>query len=115
MSYITLVAYNIVTVIKGIKDHPGYISDMILPIKVSCDDVHLEMTAEEQNLYRLIVDFYNESNSKVADCQSGDEVMKAFKDKSEIQSELASYLENNGVTSQLITVFVDDLFNNLSY
>ena len=107
-------AYNMVKVIKGIKEHPGSISDMILPIKVSCDDVHLEMTTEEQNLYRLIVDFYNESISKVADCKSDSEVMKAFKDKSEIQSELESYLKNNGVTSQLITMFVTEIFSYLS-
>lgn len=72
------------------------------------------MTAEEQNLYRLIVDFYNESISKVADCKSDSEVMKAFKDKSEIQSELESYLKNNGVTSQLITMFVTEIFSYLS-
>jgi hypothetical protein len=47
----------------------------------------------------------------VSDCKSDLEVMKVFKVKTEIQSELTAYLENNGVSSQMIKMVVEDLFD----
>jgi hypothetical protein len=103
-------AYNIVIVIKGMIDHPGYLSDMILPIKFHASEVHQEMTDEEQNLQRLIGEFYDEMIKRVSDCQYDLEVMKVFKDIFEIQSDLEAYLENNGVSSPMIKLFLEDSF-----
>ena len=103
-------AYNIVIVIKGMIDHPGYLSDMILPIKFHASEVHQEMTDEEQNLQRLIGEFYDEMIKRVSDCQYDLEIMKVFKDIFEIQSDLEAYLENNGVSSPMIKLFLEDSF-----
>ena len=104
-------AYNIVTVIKGMYDYQYCLSDMILPFRYKADDVHTEMTGEEQKLHRLIGDFYDDMIKNVSDCKSDLEVMKVFKVKTEIQSELTAYLENNGVSSQMIKKVVEDLFD----
>lgn len=106
-------AYNIVIVIKGMIDHPGYLSDIILPIKFHASEVHQEMSDEEQNLQRLIGDFYDEMIKRVSDCQYDLEVMKVFKDLFEIQSDLEAYLENNGVSSPMIKLFLEDSFQYL--
>ncbi|MBQ2472433.1 MAG: hypothetical protein II508_07520, partial [Acholeplasmatales bacterium] len=74
------------------------------------DDVHLEMTEEEQSLQRLIGDFYDEMIKSISDCNSDLEVMKVFKVKSEIQSDLMSYLERNGISSRMTKTVVEDLF-----
>jgi hypothetical protein len=103
-------AYNIVTVIKGMYDYQYCLSEMILPFKYKADDVHTEMTGEEQKLHRLIGDFYDEMIKNVSDCKSDLEVMKVFKVKTEIQSELTAYLEKNGVSSQMIKMVVESLF-----
>lgn len=103
-------AQNILTVIKGLSEHSSMILDLILPFKYSEDDIHKEMTDEEQELHRLIVEFYNEMIKKVEDCETDLEVMKVFKDNSEIQLELCSYLKDNGVSPQMIKVFVDNIF-----
>jgi hypothetical protein len=68
------------------------------------------MTGEEQKLHRLIGDFYDEMIKNVSDCKSDLEVMKVFKVKTEIQSELTAYLEKNGVSSQMIKMVVESLF-----
>jgi hypothetical protein len=106
-------AYNIVVVIKGMIDHPGYLSDVILPLKYHESEVHQEMTEEEQNLQRLIGEFYDEMIMKVSDCKYDMEVMKVFKDIFEIQSDLEAYLENNGVSSPMIKLFLEDSFQYL--
>ena len=103
-------AYNIVTVIKGMYDYQYCLSEMLLPFKYKADDVHTEMTGEEQKLHRLIGDFYDEMIKSVSDCKSDLEVMKVFKVKTEIQSELTAYLENNGVSSQMTKTVVENLF-----
>ena len=54
--------------------------------------------------------FYDEMIKNVSDCKSDLEVMKVFKVKTEIQSELTAYLEKNGVSSQMIKMVVESLF-----
>lgn len=103
-------AYNIVIVIKGMIDHPGYLSDVILPLRYHESEVHQEMTGEEQNLQRLIGEFYDEMIKIVSDCKYDMEVMKIFKDIFEIQSDLESYLESKGVSSQMTKTFLEDSF-----
>ena len=103
-------AYNIVTVIKGMYDFQYCLPEMILPFRYKADDVHLEMTEEEQSLQRLIGDFYDEMIKSISDCNSDLEVMKVFKVKSEIQSDLMSYLERNGISSRMTKTVVEDLF-----
>jgi hypothetical protein len=101
-------AHNILTVIKGITEHSSNVLDYILPFKY-CGGIHKEMSDEEQNVYRLINEFYNEMIEKVTACNTDLEVMKVFKDKSEILYELQSYLKDNGVSSQIIRAFVDNI------
>ena len=101
-------AHNILTVIKGITEHSSNVLDHILPFKYS-GGIHKEMSDEEQNVYRLINEFYNEMIEKVTACNTDLEVMKVFKDKSEILYELQSYLKDNGVSSQIIRAFVDNI------
>ena len=105
-----ILAHNILTVIKGITEHSSNVLDLILPFKYSGSDIHKEMSNEEQNVYRLINEFYNEMIEKVTACNTDLEVMKVFKDKSEILFELQSYLKDNGVSSQIIRAFVDNIF-----
>ena len=57
-------------------------------IKFHASEVHQEVTDEEQNLQRLIGEFYDEMIKRVSDCQYDLEVMKVFKDIFEIQSDL---------------------------
>lgn len=106
-------AYNIVTVIKGMYDYQYSLSDVILPFKYKDDDVHTEMTDEEQRLYGLIIEFYNEMIKKVEKCETDLEVMKVFKNNSEIQFELCSFLKENGVSPHMIKVLVENIFLDL--
>lgn len=106
----SILAHNILTVIKGITEHSSNVLDYILPFKYSGGDIHKEMSDEEQNVYRLINEFYNEMIEKITACNTDSEVMKVFKDKSEILFELQSYLKDNGVSSQIIRAFVDNIF-----
>ena len=106
----SILAHNILIVIKGITEHSSNVLDLILPFKYSGSDIHKEMSDEEQNVYRLINEFYNEMIEKVTACNTDLEVMKVFKDKSEILFELQSYLKDNGVSSQIIRAFVDNIF-----
>jgi hypothetical protein len=108
-------AYNIVTVIKGMYDFQYCLPEMILPFRYKADDVHLEMTEEEQSLQRLIGDFYDEMIKSISDCNSDLEVMKVFKVKSEIQSDLMTYLERNGISSRMTKTVVEDLFEYIKY
>ncbi len=103
-------AFNLVTAIKGIIDHPGYAGDMILPFKMNHDDIHQEISDEEKKLCRLTDEFYNARIRELECCQSDAEVIHAFKDNAEIQRELVTYLKDNGVSSEMITVFVENLF-----
>ena len=93
-----------------IIDHPGYAGDMILPFKMNHDDIHQEISDEEKKLCRLTDEFYNARIRELECCQSDAEVIHAFKDNAEIQRELVTYLKDNGVSSEMITVFVENLF-----
>ena len=101
------------TVIKGMYDYQYSLSDVILPFKYKDDDVHTEMTDEEQRLYGLIIEFYNEMIKKVEKCETDLEVMKVFKNNSEIQFELCSFLKENGVSPHMIKVLVENIFLDL--
>lgn len=103
-------AYNIVTVIKGMYDFQYCLSEVVLPFRYKADDVHQEMTEEEHLLHRLIGYFYDKMIKSVSDCKSDLEVMKVFKVKTEIQSDLMSYLESNGISSQMTKMVLEDLF-----
>jgi hypothetical protein len=103
-------AYNIVTVIKAMIDSSSCLSDKILPFRFKEDEVHQEMTQEEQQLQLLIKDFYNEMIQSVSECKSDMDAIKVFKDKGEIQSELRSYLENHCIYTDRINMFLNNIF-----
>ena len=91
-------------------DSSSYLSDKILPFRFTEDEVHQEITIEEQQLQLLIKDFYNEMIQRASECKSDMDAIKVFKDKGEIQSELSSYLENHGIYTGKINLFLNNIF-----
>lgn len=106
-------AYNIVIVIKGMIDHSGYLSDMILPLKYNASEVHQEMTEEEQNLQRLIGEFYDEMIMRVSDCKTDLDVMPLFTTDEETKNQLVGFLLDNSISERMVNMFVNQFFDRL--
>ena len=103
-------AYNMVTVIKGVFDHYGYLEDVMLPLKLEKEIVSEEINNTENKLSELITAFYDERINTIMRCKSDEEVTSKFKDDKEILYELRSYLRNHGIDEFLIKMYVENVF-----
>ena len=103
-------AYNIVTIIKGVCEHGGYLDEILLPLKFNGRKADAIVEETEAKLRDLISTFYDDKINRIMACETDSQVVAEFKDDREILDELTIYLEANGIKSQIVESYVNHVF-----
>lgn len=103
-------AYNIVTIIKGVCDHGGYLEEILLPLKFNGRKADAIVEETEAKLRDLISTFYDDKINRIMACETDSQVVAEFKDDREIIDELTIYLEANGIKSQIVESYINHVF-----
>ena len=102
-------ADNLVKLIIAVHEHSDGLSDVQLPLKIDAN-VDQEVVKTEGLMRNLVSAFYDERINEILSCGTDAEVASLFKDKAEIHAELKAYLESQGITKQIVGMYVDNVF-----
>ena len=101
----SIMAYNLVMFIKAIKEY-YYVENPIFPFRTFNDDLHNEVTLEEEKLSLLISEYYQQMIDNVKSCESEIDVMPLFPETQSYQK-LKGFLLSRNVNE----TFVDKLLS----
>ena len=102
-------AYNLTIMMKSIIDY-GYTEENIMPLKTKENELHTNVSEEEENLAKLISEYYRVLINKVRSCDREMDVMPIFPITQDYR-ELRSYLVSHNVDEHLIDSIVTPAIN----
>ena len=105
-----ILGYNLIILLKSIIDNSGSYVDNILPLKTKDVELHTIVSEEEDNLAKLLSEYYQVLIDKVRSCDRETDVMPIFPITQDYR-ELRSYLVSHNVDEHLIDSIVTPAIN----
>lgn len=106
----SIMAYNLIVLVKAIIDDYGYVENSIVPLRTDDDDLHDKVTLEEETLAFLISEYYQQMIDEVRSCESEIDVMPLFADTQSFQR-LNNFLLSRNVNKEIIKKLVEPTIN----
>ena len=97
--------YNLVILVKSMIDNYGYVEDRMIQLKTKDEDLHGEVSIEEERLALLITEYYGLLIDKVMNCRTESEVMPLFPE-TQGYLKMKEFLIGRGVSRHLIDSLV---------
>ena len=105
-----ILGYNLIILLKSIIDNSGSYVDNILPLKTKDVELHTIVSEEEDNLAKLLSEYYQVLIDKVRSCDRETDVMPIFPITQDYR-ELRLYLVSHNVDEHLIDSIVTPAIN----